>query len=213
LRGWELPCCSRAGVSDRSQPGIDPRLQPRLRAELASQRLCVPSHRKQVAKLEKTLKEKLPGLEITVFGRFRDLEDALQTKPPDALITSNALIVSQGFPVALQGVAGGADWEPYVLLSQGRALEGSLAGRSSASSISWDASAPRSSSRKLLGTDEIKLKRVTKLEDLLPLLQFSAAEAVLVPSASVKDVSERSRLLLSVLALPDARVKLRRWGC
>jgi hypothetical protein len=160
------------------------------------------------ARLEKTLKEKLPGLEITVFGRFRDLEDALQTRPPDAVITSNALIVSQGFPIALQGERGGADWEPYVLLSQGRALAGSLSGKVIGVVDLLGRSGTQEFVEKLLGTAEIKLKRVTKLEDLLPLLQFSAADAVLVPSASVKDVSERSRLVLSVLALPDARVKL-----
>jgi hypothetical protein len=39
-------------------------------------------------------------------------------------------------------------------------------------------------------------------------LQFSAADAVLVPASAVKSVTERSRLSLKVREIPDARVGL-----
>jgi hypothetical protein len=46
------------------------------------------------------------------------------------------------------------------------------------------------------------------VEDLLPLLQFAAVDAVLVPAAAVKSISERSRLPMRVRELPEARVGL-----
>ena len=61
---------------------------------------------------------------------------------------------------------------------------------------------------KLLSNPSVELRRVTKLEDLLPLLQFSAAGAVLVPGSAAKSFSERSRLRLRVHTLADARVGL-----
>jgi hypothetical protein len=59
---------------------------------------------------------------------------------------------------------------------------------------------------KLLKVQDVKIKLVTKLEDLLSLLQFSAADAILVPASMVKPFSERSRLALFVRELPDAVV-------
>jgi hypothetical protein len=160
------------------------------------------------AALEKTLKEKLPLLTVTVFGRFRDLEDAMQARPPDALVALHALLVKLNVQPALQGVRGNADWEPYVLLSQDLSLDEPLAGKVIGVVDLLGRTGTQEFVAKLLGTDDIKLKRVTKTEDLLPLLQFSAADAVLVPSVAVKDVTDRSRLPLTVRPLPDARVKL-----
>jgi hypothetical protein len=160
------------------------------------------------AALEKTLKEKLPLLTVTVFGRFRDLEDAMQARPPDALVALHALLVTLNVQPALQGVRGNADWEPYVLLSQDLSLDEPLAGKVIGVVDLLGRTGTQDFVAKLLGTDDIKLKRVTKTEDLLPLLQFSAADAVLAPSAAAKDLRDRSRLPLTMRPLPDARVRL-----
>ena len=42
----------------------------------------------------------------------------------------------------------------------------------------------------------------------MPLLEFSAADAVLIPSSAVKRFTERTRLTLTVRELPSARVGL-----
>jgi hypothetical protein len=160
------------------------------------------------ALLEKGLQEKLPGLEITVFGRFRDFEEAMTARRPDAVVALNALLASQNVPIALQGLRGENDWEPYVLLSPGQPLEGSLSGKVIGVVDLLGRNGTQEFVAKLLKTPDVKLKRVTKMEDLLPLLQFSAADGVLVPSAAVKSVTERSRLPLRVRELPDARVTL-----
>jgi hypothetical protein len=158
------------------------------------------------ATLEKALQERMPSLTVTVFGRFRDFEEAMAARRPDAVVALQALLASQSVPVALQGLRGEHDWEPYVLLS-GAALDGALDGKVIGVVDLLGRDGTQQFVTRLLKTD-VKLKRVTKMEDLLPLLQFSAADAVLVPAAAVKSVTERSRLTLKVREMPEARVGL-----
>jgi hypothetical protein len=160
------------------------------------------------ATLARSLKDKLPGLEVTVFGRYRDFEEAMSSHRPDAVLALQPLLGSQKVPVVLQGVRGDQDWEPYVLLATGPAVDGSLAGKLIGVVDVLGREGTQDFVTKLLKTSDLKLKRVTKMEDLLPLLQFSAADAVLVPAGAVKSVTERSRLPLKVRELPDARVGL-----
>jgi hypothetical protein len=160
------------------------------------------------ATLEKTLQDRMPALTVTVFGRFRDFEEAMTSRRPDAVVALQALLASQNVAVALQGLRGEHDWEPYVLLSPGPAIEGSLSGKVIGVVDLLGRDGTQQFVTKLLKTSDVKLKRVTKMEDLLPLLQFSAADAVLVPASAVKSVTERSRLPLKVREIPDARVGL-----
>jgi hypothetical protein len=159
------------------------------------------------ATLEKTLQDRMPSLTVTVFGRFRDFEEAMSTRRPDAVVALQPLLASQNVPVALQGLRGEHDWELYVLLSP-EANDGPLSGKVIGVVDLLGRDGTQQFVTKLLKTPDLKLKRVTKMEDLLPLLQFSAADAVLVPAAAVKSVTERSRLPLKVRELPDARVGL-----
>jgi hypothetical protein len=159
------------------------------------------------ATLEKALQDRMPSLTVTVFGRFRDFEEAMGTRRPDAVVALQPLLASQNVPVALQGLRGEHDWEPYVLLAPG-AVDGPLSGKVIGVVDLLGRDGTQEFVTRLLKTSDLKLKRVTKMEDLLPLLQFSAADAVLVPAASVKSVTERSRLPLKVREVPDARVGL-----
>ena len=160
------------------------------------------------ATLEKTLQERMPALTITVFGRFRDFEEAMTARRPDGVVALQPLLASQNLPVSLQGLRGEHEWEPYVLLSPGPAVEGALNGKVIGVVDLLGRDGTQQFVTRLLKTTDLKLKRVTKMEDLLPLLQFSAADAVLVPAAAVKSVTERSRLPLKVREMPDARVGL-----
>jgi hypothetical protein len=160
------------------------------------------------AALEKTLQEKMPSLTVTVFGRFRDFEEAMTSRRPDAVVALQPLLTGQNLPVTLQGMRGDRDWEPYVLLAPPAALEGPLDSKVLGVVDLLGRDGTQQFLTKLLKVENLKLKRVTKLEDLLPLLQFSAADAVLVPAAAVQSITERSRLALQVRELPDARVGL-----
>jgi hypothetical protein len=159
------------------------------------------------AALEKGLQDRMPALTVTVFGRFRDFEEAMTTRRPDGVVALQPLLSSLNVPVALQGLRGNNDWEPYVLLSA-EPIEGSLSGKVVGVVDLLGRDGTQEFVGRLLKTSDIKIKRVTKMEDLLPLLQFAAVDGVLVPAAGVKTITERSRLSLRVRELPEARVGL-----
>jgi hypothetical protein len=155
---------------------------------------------------EKTLQQKLPALSVTVFGRFRDFEEALSARRPDAVLVLHPLLVSKGLTVTLRGVQRGEDAERYVLVSAGAPLAGSLSNRLIGAVDVLGRKETHGLVAGLLKAPDVRTKLVTKLEDLLSLLQFSAADAVLLPGGAVKAFTERSRLSLHVRDLPDARV-------
>src|SRR5262245_18653987 len=156
--------------------------------------------------LEKTLQARLPGVAVTVFGRFRDFQDAFATKPPAAVLAVSPLLEQEHQKVTLQGVRGGKDWEPYVLVSVGpmKALNGKTVGIVDL----FGHDGTQAFAANLLKTNDVKIKRVAKIEDLLPLIEFSAADAILIPAAGVKRLTERTRLPLAVRELPGGKFGL-----
>jgi hypothetical protein len=161
------------------------------------------------ASLETRLQQKLPKLSVSVFGRYRDFEEALAARRPDAIVALHPVLTSLNVPVVLQGLRADLDWEPYVVLStHSEVIDGPLAGKTIGVIDFLDRKSTQAFVYKLVGTDRLKLKHVTKLEDLLPLLQFSAADGVLVPGTAVKIVADRSHLPLLVREFEDAKVGL-----
>jgi hypothetical protein len=183
------------GIAARGDDASRPTLYVYLHTEMKS------------AALGRLLQEKLPALTVTSFGRYQDFEEALGMRRPEAVLALAPLLASQNLPVLLQGARGGQEREPYVLVSNGE-LQGPLAGKAIGTVDFLGHEGTRTFVTALLKTTELKLKRVTKSEDLLPLLQFAAVDAVLVPAESVKQLTARSRMPLRVRTLPEAEVGL-----
>jgi hypothetical protein len=156
------------------------------------------------AVLEKTLQAKLPDLTVTVFGRFRDFEEALATKSPDAVLALQPVLAARNLDAVLRGVSNGRDADTVVLVSAGAPLEGSFANRTIGAVDFLGRKGMQEFVASLLQTPDVRVKLVARVEDLLSLLQFSAADAVLVPSDVVKGFRERSRLPLQVRPLHGA---------
>jgi hypothetical protein len=158
------------------------------------------------AVLEKALQAKLPDLTVTVFGRFRDFDEALSSKSPDAVLALQPLLAARKLDPILRGVSNGRDVDNYVLLSGGTALEGTLANRTIGAVDFLGRKGTQEFVASLLESPGVRVKLVARVEDLLSLLQFSAADAVLVPSNLVNSFAERSRLALHVRTVPGAPV-------
>jgi hypothetical protein len=164
--------------------------------------------------LEQALQKQLPGLAVTVFGRLRDFQDSVATRNPDAIIAIAPLLEQAHAKPALLGVRGGKEWEPYLLVMTGAAAAGagsttpSLAGKTIGIVDLLGRDGTQAFAAAAVGASDIKVKRVAKIEDLLPLLEFSAADAVLIPSSAVKRFTDRTRLAMAVRELPNARVGL-----
>jgi hypothetical protein len=157
--------------------------------------------------VEKTLQGRLPGLGITVFGRFRDFDDAAKAKEPDALLSITPVLESRGKKATLQGMRGGKGTEAYVLASVGEPLV-ALAGKTIGVVDLLNRDGTQTFFTGLLKATDVKLKRVAKMEDLLPLLEFSAADGVVLPSSMLAKFVERTRLAVKSRELPGAQVGL-----
>lgn len=174
-------------------------------ARAAGGRLLVFLHvaAKQRA-LQSTLQATLGGFTVTAVGRLGDLERALQDGQ-DAMLSLPLVLAQRNLAVAVQGVRANAPDETYALVGTGAApkpLEVKVVG-----------------TLDLLGRDgttsfvhglvggKPKVERVTKIEDLLPLLQMQLVDAVVLPTRLVPDLKAASRLELVQVEL-EKRVGL-----
>lgn len=155
--------------------------------------------------VEKTLQGKLSGLTITVFSRFRDFDGAGK---PDAMLSIPPVLESRGAKPAMQGMRGGKATEPYVLASVGKPLSGSLSGKTIGAVDLLNRDGTTRFITGLLKATDVKIKRVAKVEDLLPLLEFSAADGIVLPSSMLAKLKERTRLPVKMHPLPGAQVGL-----
>jgi len=164
-------------------------------AQAAGGRLLVYLHIavKQRA-FQSLLQAGLPGVTTTTVGRIGDFERVLQ-QGQDAVLTLPAVLSAQGLSASLQGRRAGAVDETYSLVGNGsppdpkqveRVGTLDLLGRDGTDTFV----------RKLVGSSRIRTERVTKVEDLLPLLQLQRVEAVLLPSRLFAELKGTSRLPL-----------------
>jgi len=158
--------------------------------------------------IEKTLQSRLPGLSITVFGRFRDFDDATNSGQPDAILSITPVLEARGKKATLQGTLAGKSTETYVLASVGEPLNSSPAGKTIGVVDLLSRDGTQSFFTALLKTTDVKLKRVAKIEDLLPLLEFSAADGVVLPISILSKFMERTRLAVKTRELPGVQVGL-----
>jgi hypothetical protein len=158
--------------------------------------------------IEKSLQEHLPDLAITVFGRYRDFEEVPGNAHPDAVLSLTPVLEYRHEKVTLQGKRGGKSDEPYVLASAGQPLEGSLAGKTIGVVDLMGREGTQSFLNGLLKSKDWKMKRVSKIEDLLPLLEFSAADGVVLSKSAVPRLAERTRLPIKIRELPGGVVGL-----
>ncbi len=136
----------------------------------------------------------LPGVTTTAVGRLADFERGLQDAP-DAVLTLPAVLAAQGLSPSLRGLSRGSNEERYSLVGAGVAPEAGRVGSVGALDILGRDGTNRFVKR-LVG-QQARVERVTKIEDLLPLLQMQRVEAVLLPSRLVSDLRAASRLSLS----------------
>ena len=162
----------------------------------------------KTAVVEKTLSDHLPGLAVKVFATYRDFDSAVTTGNPDAVVVIPQVLEARGKKATLQGMRDGKDWEPYVLVSVGKPLEGSLAGKTIGMVDLLGRDGTQAFIAKLVKDKDFKVKRVAKVEDLVSLLEFSAAQALLVPSTMLAALAKHTRLSLKTRDLPDGHVGL-----
>ncbi len=189
----------RAALAGAGAAGLSPLLQPRI-ALAAAPSLLVYLHldMKQRA-LQELLSSALDGIEVTAVVRYGDLQRQI-TSGASALLALGPVLASLGARPAVTGLAGGRDTEPYALLGGMRVPAGQvqrvgaldLLGRKGTSTFVHE-----------VLQSKVEVERVTKLEDMLRLLQFEMADAILLPQRIVPLMRRKSELTLESSRAPN----------
>jgi hypothetical protein len=139
------------------------------------------------------LEAALPGIQVIAVGRVGDLERSLK-QGQDALLSLPVVLNAQGLTPSLRGYRQGAPDEKYVLVAVNAPPDpGRLKAVGTLDLLGRDGTT--TFVHGLLGAQP-RIERVTKVEDLLPLLQMQRVDAVLMPARLVPEIKSTSRLNL-----------------
>jgi hypothetical protein len=160
--------------------------------------------------VQETIQQKTPGTEVLVFRRYIDFEERLALDSPDVVIAQPRLIRQlPSYRIRLQGVRNGKTEEPYVLVSEGSALSPSaMTPETVVGVIDF---LGRGGMKTLLGTIFSPVptpQRVSHIEDLLPLITYNMAQAVMLFEKDVPYVRQKSKMNLVITPLPNAREQI-----
>ncbi len=149
-----------------------------------------------------------------VFGRFRDFEKQLSQAPPDAVLAARPVLDAQQLKATLRGIRDGVPTTPYVLMSNQTQISTDALGDKTIGTIDLLGRKKMTDfvTRLLKLNSSPRVKRVTKLQDLLPLLQFQLADAVLLSKSEADKIKQHSQLELQITDI-DVKVGLPALAC
>lgn len=150
--------------------------------------------------LQERLAEQCTNLDVTVFGRSRDFRKQVQLSNPSAVLSLAPVIDSKkGYEPVLIGQNGGVDVEPYFLVSIDTPISADKLTNKRLGVVDWLGRRGMSQYISTLFEKDIKLKRVVKQEDLLPLLTFGFVEAIFVSKSTYEELKSTSNLNLVIV--------------
>lgn len=150
--------------------------------------------------LQRLLIESLPAVDVVVLGRYRDLENGMAEKP-DAILALQPTLRAMALQPIVIGTKKGSPTESFVLLSVSKAVDSSTVKSVGAVDI-LGRQGMRDFVATLLAGASPKVERVTKVDDLLSLLQLASVDAVLVAERLASSFQTRSKLDLRTTPLP-----------
>jgi hypothetical protein len=143
--------------------------------------------------LQGELQAALTGVTVTAVGRVADFDRAIG-QGQDALLSSSLVLQTRKLKLQLRGYRAGASDELYALLGADKPPDpANLKAVGTVDLLGREGTA--SFVKEMLGSTP-KVERVTKLEDLLPLLQMQLVEAVLLPARLVAPLKQTSAMKL-----------------
>jgi len=171
-------------------------------ARAADGRLLVFVHAavKQRA-LQTGLQAALAGVEVTAVGRIADFERCLK-EGTDAVLAIPQVILACKLSPSLRGVRAGSTEEKYSIVGVGATPDPASIGSVGALDV-LGREGTNAFVRDLLGASP-RVERVSKVEDLLPLLQMQRVDAVLLPLRLLSEIKSTSKLALTERQLGKA---------
>lgn len=159
--------------------------------------------------LQDALARRCPGLSITVFGRLTDFQAKVASDDPEALLALPVVLRQyDAWQPRLQGLRKGQPSEPYVLLSLDKPADPAKMDGVTLGVVGLLERKPMADFVQQLVKGAPRLDRVTKVEDLLPLLTFRSASAVLVSEAVAAEFRRKSQANLVSVKVDGAKLGL-----
>jgi hypothetical protein len=147
--------------------------------------------------MQQDISDACPDISVTVFGRGKDFREEVSKSPPDAILSLLPVIDrSSPFETVMRGVQNGFTEEEYVLVSVDKALDLGQIQTKKIGVVDLLGRKPMGEFVSQLFQADIKLKRVTKQEDLLPLLTFGSVDGIFVSERLYQQIKNRSNLNL-----------------
>ncbi len=149
----------------------------------------------------------VPGVAITVFSRFDDFVLKMKAEPPEAIITKPILIQEQfsDYEVMLNGVRNGKTEDNYVILT----IDSNFTSKSitNESIIGIIDILGRTGMKTFVNRQfsiEPKIKRVSRIGDLLPFLSLDIATGIMIESVFIDYFKSTSQLQFTETPLPES---------
>lgn len=150
--------------------------------------------------VQSALQAKCSGSEITVFGRLADFTAMIAATPPDVILAPKPLADQfSAYKPFLKGTHKGGTGEEAILVSTKPVDVSGLTSLNVGVVGILERGPMNGFVHSALGATP-KLKVVTKVEDLLPLLTFGSADAILVGESQVDEIKGRSQAALQTTA-------------
>lgn len=158
--------------------------------------------------MQDSMTNSIQGISITVFDRYDSFSDKMKTDPPNAIITKPMLIKQQfnNYKVLLKGERNGITEEKYVLVSIEKPITvESVNTETVIGVIDILGRAGMKSFLKQYFPLEPKLKKVSKIGDLLPLLSFDFASGIMIEDIFLDYFKSTSQLKFAVTSLTGSK--------
>ncbi len=194
----DAPKSDAPATTTTPPPDDGPKLTPT--AGGATPRLVVFWPGRASSTLERSMRTEMSGVDVRVVTRTGDFKRALSS-PTDAVMASPYVLRSNGLAPAMSAKSTSSG--RYLAVALTRApVKARIASQTVGVVDELGRNAMPAFVQKLLGSDKAPpLRRVTKVEDLLPLLQFEIAKTVLVRERDFAILEGRTQQKLYTLPL------------
>ena len=136
-----------------------------------------------------------PDINVTVFGRVKDFIDQIESAKPSAIISLLPVVNQYNtYTILSKGALNGVTQEPYVFISIDKPIDPKNIEKMSLGVIDILGRKGMTSYIAELFGKKIEIKRVTKTEDLIPLLTFNAVDALLITKSVFDEIKSTSQL-------------------
>jgi hypothetical protein len=145
-------------------------------------------------KLQQKIGSYCSGVDVTVFGRAKDFHNKVKAVPPTAILSLLPVIEhTLLFNAAIMGLRNGVSSEGYVLVSVDKTLRLDSLHNKKIGVVDLLGRKPMRLFIEQLLKTKIKLKRVTKVDDLLPLITFESVDAIFISESMFRQLKSKSK--------------------